>query len=502
LTIDAPTTGSSRRRTLVLATIAVGAFVSVLDQTGVSLALPELATHFSATIPVVQWVALGFILVTGSLLIPMGRLSDLIGRKRVYVIGFVVFIAGALLAGLSPSLGAVIAARLFQGIGAAMIQANGMAMALATFPPSERGKVIGLFMTMVGMGAVGGPVVSGVVVDFLGWRAVFLMGVPLGIISLISAIVILNPDSKSHTADTPKSEKFDWLGAFLSATSVAVFLLVMTNAYRIGWSSPIVLSAFGAALLLFVTFIYWERRTASPMLALDLFESKAFSLGSASSFFTFLAGTAVFSLMPFYLQGVAGLSPAQTGLIIAPTAVLFAITGPISGRLSDKYGPKSFEFLGLASLLAGMLILGTISESTSLYVIQLSLIFQGVGMGTFNPPNQSSVLATVDLSRIGVATAFTNMVRNTANVTGIGLAITIVTMRMGALGFEPSLDAVTGGGEGVEAAFSQGLRLAFLTLGAFIVLAGVSTWVKHLGAPAREDILDVVLEPTTESRPS
>ena len=165
-----------------MATIAVGAFVSVLDQTGVSLALPELATHFSATIPFVQWVALGFILVTGSLLIPMGRLSDLIGRKRVYVIGFVVFIAGALLAGLSPSLGAVIAARLFQGIGAAMIQATGMAMALATFPPSERGKVIGLFMTMVGMGAVGGPVVSGVVVEFLGWRAVFLMGVPRGII--------------------------------------------------------------------------------------------------------------------------------------------------------------------------------------------------------------------------------------------------------------------------------------------------------------------------------
>jgi hypothetical protein len=131
-----------------------------------------------------------------------------------------------------------------------------------------------------------------------------------------------------------------------------------------------------------------------------------------------------------------------------------------------------------------MLILGTISESSRLYVILLGLIFQGAGMGTFNPPNQSSILGTVDLSRIGVATAFTNMVRNTANVTGIGLAITIVTMRMGALGFEPSLDAVTGGGEGVGAAFSQGLRIAFLTLGAFIALAAVSTWLKHTGKPA------------------
>ncbi|MDP6455718.1 MAG: DHA2 family efflux MFS transporter permease subunit [SAR202 cluster bacterium] len=485
-----------------MATIAVGAFVSVLDQTGVSLALPELAIHFSATIPLVQWVALGFILVTGSLLIPMGRLSDLIGRKRVYLIGFVIFTVGALLAGISPSLEAVIASRIFQGAGAAMIQANGMAIAMETFPPSERGKVIGMFMTMVGMGAVGGPVVSGVVVDFLGWRAVFFMGVPLGLISLVSALVILNPDNRSKSAGDQKSEKFDWLGAFLSAASVAVFLLVMTNAYRIGWASPIVLSAFGAAFVLFVSFVYWETRTAAPMLALDLFKNKTFSLGSASSFFTFLAGTAVFSLMPFYLQGVTGLSPGQAGLVIAPTAVLFAITGPISGKLSDRYGPKRFEFLGLAFLLTGMLVLGTITESTSLYVIQLALVFQGLGMGTFNPANQSSVLGTVHLSRIGVATAFTNMVRNTANVTGIGLAITIVTMRMGALGFEPSLDAVTAGGEGVEAAFSQGLRLAFLTLGAFIGVSGVATFIKHIKPAATEDSPDLTLEPTTESGPS
>jgi EmrB/QacA subfamily drug resistance transporter len=482
-----------------MATIAVGAFVSVLDQTGVSLALPELATHFSATIPVVQWVALGYILVTGALLIPMGRLSDLIGRKRVYVLGFVIFTLAALAAGLSPSLTAVISFRIIQGIGAAMIQANGMAIALSVYPSEERGKVIGLFMTMVGMGAVGGPVVSGLVVDFLGWRAVFLMGVPLGVISLFAALFILNNDRPSDSDRAASSQKFDWLGAFLSAASVVVFLLVMTNAYRIGWASPIVISAFGAALVLFISFVYWETRTSSPMLALDLFKSKVFSLGSASSFFTFLAGTAVFSLMPFYLQGVADLSPGQAGLIIAPTAVLFAITGPISGRLSDKYGPKRFEFLGLATLLIGMLILGTISETTPLYVIQLALIFQGVGMGTFNPPNQSSVLGTVDLRRIGVATAFTNMVRNTANVTGIGLAITIVTMRMGALGFEPSLDAVTAGGEGVEAAFSQGLRFAFLALGGSIVLAAVSTWFKHTKSPASQKKTDTALEPTADS---
>ena len=309
------------------------------------------------------------------------------------------------------------------------------------------------------------------------------MGAPLGIISLIAAVLVLNHGRPSASNDTSTPRGFDWPGAFLSSLSVAVFLLVMTNAYQLGWASPIVLSAFVAAFALFVSFLYWETRTSAPMLKLDLFKNRIFSLGSAASFFIFLAGTAVFSLMPFYLQGVAGLSPGQTGLLIAPTMVMFAIMGPISGRLSDRYGPKRFEYLGLAMLFTGMLILGTISDSSRLNVILIGLIFQGLGMGTFNPQNQSSVLGTVDLSRIGVATAFTNMVRNTANVTGIGFAITIVTMRMGALGFEPSLDAVIAGGEGVGAAFSQGLRIAFLTLGAFIALAAVSTWRKHAGKP-------------------
>lgn len=462
-------------------TIAVGAFVSVLDQTGVTLALPALAIHFGATIPMVQWVALGFILATGSLLMPMGRLSDLVGRKRVYLLGFTVFTLGALLTGFSTSLIAVIGFRVFQGVGAAMIQANGMAIAMSTFPPSERGKVIGLFMTMVGMGAVGGPVVSGVVMDFLGWRAVFLMGVPLGLISFIAATLTLTRDRPSDSADGSKKDGFDWLGAVLSASSVSVFLLVMTNAYRIGWVSPVVLSAFGAALALFISFIYWETRTSAPMLALELFRNRIFSLGSASSFVTFLSGTAVFSLMPFYLQGVAGLTPGQAGLLIAPTALLFGLIGPVSGRLSDRYGWLRFELLGLSLLGVGMLFLSTITESSPLYVILAGMVFQGTGMGMFNPPNQSSVLGTVAQSRIGVATAFTNMVRNTANVTGIGLAITIVTMRMGAMGFEPSLDAVTAGGEGVEAAFSQGLRLAFMTLGALIALSALLTWFKRSG---------------------
>ena len=339
----------------MLLTIAVGTFVSVQDQTAVTLAMPRLADHFDAAIPVVQWVALGYILTTGSLLLPMGRLSDLIGRKIIYVVGFSVFIIGALLAGSSPSLPTLIGCRIFQGVGAAMVQANSMAILTSTYPTSEHGKVIGLFMTMVGLGAIAGPIVGGVVVDLLGWRAVFFMSAPLGIVSLVSAIAVLDRSRPVDSAGQLRSRAFDWLGALLSAASLVIFLLAMTNAYRVGWTSPLVVSAFAATVVLSAAFLYWETRCKQPMLPLELFRRRMFSLGSSASFFSFLAGTSVFFLIPFYLQDVIDLSPAQAGLVIGPTALCFALLGPISGKLSDRYGSTRFEVIGLVLLGSSLL---------------------------------------------------------------------------------------------------------------------------------------------------
>ncbi|MQG69920.1 MAG: DHA2 family efflux MFS transporter permease subunit [SAR202 cluster bacterium] len=465
---------------MVLATIAVGAFVSVLDQTGVTLALPPLATHFDATLPVVQWVALGYSLTTGALLLPMGRLSDMVGRKVVYMIGFVIFILGALLAGSSPSLLTVIIFRTIQGSGSAMIQANSMAILTSMFPASQRGRVIGMYMTMVGMGAIAGPVIGGTVVELLGWRAVFYMGVPLGVVSLAAAALVLERDRPAGVEGGISRVRFDWAGAVLSTTALVVFLLSMTNAYRIGWTSPLVFSAFAAAFALLISFIVWERRTAEPLLALELFRRKLFSMGSSASFLIFLAGTSVFYMMPFYLQGVLDLSPGRAGMVIAPTALCFALTGPIAGRLSDRYGFKRFEITGLLMLSASMLLLSRLTEDTRIHYIIPVLVMQGIAMGMFNSPNASSILSTVEPARYGVATAFINMIRTTANVTGIGLAITIVTAQMAAQGFEPSLDAVSSGGAGVEGAFTEGLRITFLLMAGFVACSLTVTILKPL----------------------
>ena len=445
--------------------------MSVLDQTGVTLALPIMASEFGATIPFVQWVAFGYILATGSLLLPAGSLSDMIGRKVVYVSGYFVFIVGAALAGISSGLIAVIAFRFLQGAGAALIQANGMAILTTTFPTRERGRVIGLFMTMVGLGAIMGPIISGFVVGALGWRAVFLIGVPLGMFSILAAAVVLVRDEPRVSGLRRLSTGFDWLGAILSASGLATFLLVMTMGYRVGWISPLSIGGVALSAGLLTAFVYWERRASSPMLDLELFRRKTFALGSSASFFGFLSGTSVFSMMPFYLQGVLGLSPQTAGLYIAPAALGFAVAGPLSGQLSDRFGPRIIEFIGLGMLVASLIFLGQLTIETHPWNVAAAMCLQGLGMGVFYTPNTSSVLSVVERERYGLATAFLNMTRNTANVAGVGLVTSIVTMAMASQGFEPSLDAVTAGGSGVEAAFTQGLRIAFLTLGSFILIS-------------------------------
>ena len=472
------------RKWKVFATIAVGMFVSVLDQTGVNLALPPIAKHFDATIPVVQWVALGYILTTGSLLLPMGRLSDMIGRKRVYIVGFVIFTSFAILTGLSSSLLVLIIFRILQGVGAAMIQANAMAIIMSTFPSNERGKVIGLFMTTVGSGAVVGPILGGLLVGWLGWRSIFFIGVPFGIISIVLAILVLQ-GNQADGRDQSKRSGFDWGGATLSATALVVFLLVMTNSHRVGWGSPLVIGGFIGAGVLFLFFLLWESKFPDPMLSLQLFKSKLFSMGSSASFFTFLAGTAVFFMMPFYLQGVLGYTPGQTGLIMGPTALSFAIMGPISGRLSDKFGWRPFEAVGLILIAGSLFVLSLLDEGTPLPVVIVALAMQGVGMGIFNPPNASSILSTVEASRYGIATAFLNLTRNAASVTGVAVATAIVVARMSALGFEPSLDAVSGDNavEGVGAAFTEGLQQAYRLLAGFAIFALVLSIAKGSGAP-------------------
>ena len=455
------------------ATVATGTFVSVLDQTGLSLALPLIADDLDASIPEVQWVTLAYMLATSSLLLPVGRMSDILGRKRVYAAGFVIFVATAILAGSSNALVYIIAFKALQGVGAAMIQANGMAIVTTTFPAEERGKAIGMIMTTVGSGAIVGPIVCGAVVGVFGWRAAFFLGVPFGLLSLAMALLVLR-SSVPASQDGDGKGGFDWLGATLSAAALSVLLLVVTNAHLVGWTSPIAISALGAVLLMFGVFIWWESRAPQPILALELFRRRLFTCGSAASFITFMAGSSVFFLMPFFLQGVRGFTPWETGMLLGPTALCFAVAGPISGRLSDKYGWRRFSVGSLVVMGLGMLSLATLADDAPVWRVLGALFLQSIGMGFFYSPTSSAILSAVERSRYGVATAFMTLMRTGAGVIGIAVVTSVVTAVMGSMGYEPSLDAIASAGgveQGVKGAFTQGLRVAFYAMFGLTLLA-------------------------------
>ena len=455
----------------VFGAISIGFLGSVIDHGSTNVALPTIANHFRTDIPTIQWVVIGYTLTITALLLPMGRLADLIGRKKVYIIGSLVYVLGAALAGSSASLGMLIGARLFQGVGAAMTQGTGMAIIISTFPSRERGKAIGLIMTIVGSGAVAGPAIGGLLVDTFGWPFVFFINVPLGLLGIGATLTILQEQRTAQDA-ARSGDQFDWMGAALSTGALITLLLAMTNGHKSGWTSPPIVVAELGFFALSAAFIWWELHTPSPMLDLRLFARKTFSFGMSAAFLTFMGSSSIFFLMPFYLQGVLGFSAKSAGLILMPGAVFMAVMGPISGALSDRFGPRWFTVGGLASSSAGLFLLARLTEDSSLVTIIPALILTSAGMGTFYSPNSSSVLSAVELERYGIVSALLNLVRNGANIISLAMATAIITATMGSMGFEPSLDAVRGsGGFGAAHAFSVGLRYGFLTMMSLLLIA-------------------------------
>ena len=403
---------------MVFATIAIGTFVSVVDSVSVLIALPEIAAYFHADLPTVQWVVVGNALAISVLILPMGRLGDIVGRKWVYIGGLVIFVAGAALAGVAVNLPWVITAKVFQGAGSAMIQGNGMATVIAAFSGAERGKALGTHLSVVGSGAVAGPAVGGLLVAAFGWRSVFFVNVPVGILTiLVSMYVLQQARHESDDADRAHGG-FDWMGAALSGLTLLGFLIVVGNGHRLGWSSPSVVLTAAATAAAFAAFIWWELRVAAPMLDLRLFKRKLVAIGIGASWLSFLGSQATRFMMPFYLQRLLEMSPRDVGLLMIPPALCMMLLGPVSGRLSDRFGWRVLTVSGLGCSAAGtFLFAANLTESSSVLFIVLMMMLQSCGMALFNSPNNSSVLGAVERNQYGVVSSLTQLVRNSANVT-------------------------------------------------------------------------------------
>jgi EmrB/QacA subfamily drug resistance transporter len=465
----------------------MGTFTGVVTMGSTNVALPTIAEHFRTDLPTTQWVVIGETLAISALLLPMGRLSDIVGRKQVYITGLVIFVLAAAMAGLSSNMPTLIISKIVQGCGSAMTQGTSIAIITSVFPTAERGKALGTHMAVVGSGGLTGPVLGGLLVSHVGWRSVFFLNIPMGILTMVALMIILD---KQLLVQDGRRPKFDWPGAGLSTAMLLTFLLAITNGQRIGWSSPPIMVGLFLSVVLLGVFIWWELRCSSPMLDLRLFQHKLLFLAISASSLAHMGNGSVRFLMPFYLQAVLGYSPAQVGLILIPNAIATVIAGPISGLLSDRYGWRVFNVGGMALASAGVFLLSRTNEHSSLGFVMPAMLLYFLGSAIFMSPNTNSIISGVEKKRYGIVSALINLARNSSQVTGIAIATTIVAITMASSGYDSSLNKVsTVNNIGVLGAFTSGLQTVFLVMGGLVILAMILSALKG-GRPSESHTPD------------
>jgi len=420
---------AATRKWAVLAAVGVGTFMSALDGSIVNTLLPTLGAALSADVDEIQWVVTVYLLVVSGLLLIVGRLGDLRGHKDVYLAGFAGFAASSALCGLASTVPALVAFRAFQALSAAMLFANAPAILTAAFPPEERGRALGLQAVMTYLGLSVGPPLGGLLATHLGWRSIFFVNVPVG---LLGVWLTQRSIARDKPAGTPP--RFDVAGAALFFVGLLSLLLALNQGHAWGWGSPAVLGLLAAAAALLTAFLRLERRLAHPMLDLALFRSPVFSGAVFSASLSYVAQFAVLFLLPFYLRS-RGLGPAQAGLVLTAQPLVMMLTAPLAGALSDRVGTRPLVVAGLAVLAAGLLGLSFLGPETPLAAVAGGMAVCGLGFGAFVAPNNSRLLGAAPPQRRGIASGVLAAARNVGMVLGVGLAgavFTTVLARRGA----------------------------------------------------------------------
>jgi EmrB/QacA subfamily drug resistance transporter len=436
----------------VLVAIGTGSFMSALDGSVVNTILPILREVFNSSVGNIEWTVTVYLLVLSGLLLTFGRLGDLRGHKSVYVVGFVIFIFGSAFCGVSWSDTVLTVFRGIQAIGGAMLASNASAIVTENFPAEERGRAFGLVSMMTYLGLTVGPSLGGWLTEVLGWRSVFYINVPVGIVAFSLSIIFIKKEQPVES-----KQRFDLTGAVLFLAALTVLMLGLNNGSEWGWTSPAVLGLLAGALILMIFFILAEHHVSAPMLDLNLFRVSMFSVSTVNAILNYICVYSITFLMPFYLIQGRGLNAAQAGLLLTAQPVVMAISAPISGMLSDRLGSRLPGMLGMGLLAAGLFLLAGIGPGTILGLVALWLALAGAGTGTFISPNTSALMGAAPRPRQGIASGVQAVARNFGMVLGIGLAGAIFTTSLA--------------GNTSEALY-RGISLGFLAAG-IVALLGV-----------------------------
>ncbi|MGQ9471919.1 MAG: MFS transporter [Candidatus Aminicenantales bacterium] len=417
-------------RRVALIASCLSSFLTPFMGAATNLALPLIGQEFRASAILLGWIATAYSLMAAMILVPMGRVADIYGRKKVFTSGVVIHTAGSFLASFSPSMALLIVSRLIQGIGAAMIFGTGVAILTSVFPPRERGRALGINVSAVYLGLTLGPILGGTLTQSFGWRSIFLFNGLTGVIATVVAVGWL----KGEWADA-RSEKFDFPGSLFYGVSL---LSLIYGFSRLPAPRGFLLT--GMAILGLLVFVWWEARAVFPVLNIKLFaQNRLFAFSNLAALIHYSATAAVSLLLSLYLQYIKGLSPRRAGLVLVAQPLLMAIFSPFAGRASDKREPQVVASVGMALSSLGLFGLIFLKNNTSLGMIVASLCFLGFGFALFSSPNANAIMGSVESKFYGIASSTLATMRLTGQMLSLGTTLILFSIFIGPNQIAPAL---------------------------------------------------------------
>jgi EmrB/QacA subfamily drug resistance transporter len=424
---ELPEEKTFKKAVLLVSTFA--AFLVPFLTSALNLALPSIGKELHANAISLGWVISSFLLSSAIFLLPFGRLGDIIGRKKIFTSGILLFTLSTFLIIFSGSITTLIILRVLQGISSALIFGTSMAILTSVFQPGERGKAIGINITATYLGLSLGPVIGGLLTHYFGWRSIFAFLVPFGIVSLI----LIQRKIKTEWAEAI-GEKFDWRGSVIYGLALASFMYGFSRLpSSTGWICIVI------AVLMAVLFLLFENKINNPVFDIRLImKNRVFAFSAVAALINYSATSAIGFFISLYLQYLKGLDARTAGLIMISQPIAMTLLSPLAGKLSDKKNPGAIASVGMGITASGLILLCFITRDTPDYIIVLLLLLMGIGFGLFSSPNSNAIMSSVEKRHLGVASGVVGTMRMVGQMMSMGIAMMLISLYIGKLTINPA----------------------------------------------------------------
>jgi EmrB/QacA subfamily drug resistance transporter len=461
---------------IALISTSLGTFLAVLNGNTLIIALPEIMKNLHVGMDVIMWIMMSYMLIMTVLVPAIGRIADMVGRKKLYVTGFAVFTFGSALCSFSLDGTQLILARVVQAIGGALLMANGLPIVTDAFPKKQLGSAMGINSMIVNIAVVIGPILGGFLMHF-GWRSIFWINIPLGILGTIWGAIQLK-----ELDVLPARQKFDFPGAIYFTFAITLLLAGLSMGAFIGWLQPVTVVSLVVSIFLFVLLVRTEKRAAFPMIDPTLFKSRELTFALLANLLSAVARGSVTFLLVFYYQGIKSLDPVMAGMMLAPFAAAMMVVAPFSGMIADRVGVRALSSAGLLVSGIGLVGLMFLRADTSYLTLGLWMVIMGIGSGMFFSPNTTAIMGSVSVERRGIVSGIRGMTANAGNVLSLALAMAMISTSITPDALQGLFAGTQVGAQGIAIdGFIKGLRTVFTLSFAITLLSAFLSYLRGNG---------------------